>query len=175
VYQDYSDALNGDFLATLTSGKNYGLNISKSGYLFYSDNFSLVGHEPKNPFNIIVFLQPIEIGNKVILNNIFFDTNKFDLKPESVAELQKLVEFLNVNPTVHIEISGHTDNVGNDQLNQTLSENRAKAVYQYLISSQVNPTRLVYKGYGKTQPIAPNTTDEGRQKNRRTEFMIIAK
>jgi len=89
--------------------------------------------------------------------------------------LQKLVEFLNVNPTVHIEISGHTDNVGNDQLNQTLSENRAKAVYQYLISSQVNPARLVYKGYGKTQPIAPNTTDEGRQKNRRTEFMIIAK
>jgi len=175
VYQDYSDALKGDFLATLTSGKNYGLNISKSGYLFYSDNFSLVGHEPKNPFNLIVLLQPIEIGSKVILNNIFFDTNKFDLKPESVAELQKLVEFLNVNPTVHIEISGHTDNVGNDQLNQTLSENRAKAVYQYLISSQVNPARLVYKGYGKTQPIAPNTTDEGRQKNRRTEFMIIAK
>src|SRR6185437_11191052 len=175
VYQDYSDAVRGDFLATLTSGKNYGLNISKSGYLFYSENFSLVGHETKNPFNITVFLQPIEIGNKVILNNIFFDTNKFDLKPESVAELQKLVEFLNVNPTVHIEISGHTDNVGNDQLNQTLSENRAKAVYQYLISSQVNPARLVYKGYGKTQPIAPNTTDEGRQKNRRTEFMIIAK
>jgi len=175
VYQDYSDAVKGDFLATLTSGKNYGLNISKSGYLFYSENFSLVGHETKNPFNITVFLQPIEIGNKVILNNIFFDTNKFDLKPESVAELQKLVEFLNVNPTVHIEISGHTDNVGNDQLNQTLSENRAKAVYQYLISSQVNPARLVYKGYGKTQPIAPNTTDEGRQKNRRTEFMIIAK
>jgi len=175
VYQDYSDAVRGDFLATLTSGKNYGLNISKSGYLFYSENFSLIGHETKNPFNITVFLQPIEIGNKVILNNIFFDTNKFDLKPESVAELQKLVEFLNVNPTVHIEISGHTDNVGNDQLNQTLSENRAKAVYQYLISSQVNPARLVYKGYGKTQPIAPNTTDEGRQKNRRTEFMIIAK
>ena len=175
VYQDYSDAVRGDFLATLTSGKNYGLNISKSGYLFYSENFSLIGHETKNPFNITVFLQPIEIGNKVILNNIFFDTNRFDLKPESVAELQKLVEFLNVNPTVHIEISGHTDNVGNDQLNQTLSENRAKAVYQYLISSQVNPARLVYKGYGKTQPIAPNTTDEGRQKNRRTEFMIIAK
>lgn len=175
VYQDYSDAVRGDFLATLTSGKNYGLNISKSGYLFYSENFSLVGHETKNPFNITVFLQPIEVGNKVILNNIFFDTNKFDLKPESIAELQKLVEFLNVNPTVHIEISGHTDNVGNDQLNQTLSENRAKAVYQYLISSQVNPARLVFKGYGKTQPIAPNTTDEGRQKNRRTEFMITAK
>jgi outer membrane protein OmpA-like peptidoglycan-associated protein len=120
-------------------------------------------------------LQPIEIGNKVVLNNIFFDTNKFDLKPESIAELQKLVEFLTVNPTVHIEISGHTDNVGNDQLNQTLSENRAKAVYEYLIASQVTPARLVFKGYGKTQPIAPNTSEEGRKKNRRTEFMIIAK
>jgi outer membrane protein OmpA-like peptidoglycan-associated protein/tetratricopeptide (TPR) repeat protein len=175
VYQDYSDPAQGNFLATLTAGKNYGLNISKSGYLFYSENFSLVGHEAKNPFNISVLLQPIEIGNKVVLNNIFFDTNKFDLKPESIAELQKLVEFLTVNPTVHIEISGHTDNVGNDQLNQTLSENRAKAVYEYLIASQVNPARLVFKGYGKTQPIAPNTSEEGRQKNRRTEFMITAK
>lgn len=175
VYQDYSDPMQGNFLATLTSGKNYGLNISKSGYLFYSENFSLIGHEAKNPFNISVLLQPIEIGNKVVLNNIFFDTNKFDLKPESIAELQKLVEFLTVNPTVHIEISGHTDNVGNDQLNQTLSENRAKAVYEYLIASQVTPVRLVFKGYGKTQPIAPNTSEEGRKKNRRTEFMIIAK
>lgn len=175
VYQDYSDATLGDFLATLTSGKNYGLNISKSGYLFYSANFSLVGHEPKNPFNISVLLEPIEIGNKVILNNIFFDTNKFDLKPESITELQQLVDFLTLNPTLHIEISGHTDDVGNDASNNTLSENRAKSVYQYLISNKIAADRLVYKGYGKTQPIAPNTTDEGRQKNRRTEFKIIAK
>jgi outer membrane protein OmpA-like peptidoglycan-associated protein len=175
VYQDYSDAMQGNFLATLTAGKNYGLNISKSGYLFYSANFSLVGHEPKNPFNISVLLEPIEVGNKVILNNIFFDTNKFDLQAESIAELQQLVSFLTVNPTVHIEISGHTDNVGNDQLNQTLSENRAKSVYQYLVSSKIAAGRLVFKGYGKTQPIAPNTTDEDRKKNRRTEFKIIAK
>ncbi len=175
VYQDYSDAERGDFLATITTGKNYGLNISKAGYLFYSDNFSLIGHEARNPFNINVLLQPIEIGNKVILNNIFFDTNKFDIKQESVSELQKLVEFLTLNPTVHIEISGHTDDVGNDQLNQTLSENRAKAVYQSLVASQIDAGRLVYKGYGKTQPIAPNTTDDGRRKNRRTEFKIIAK
>ena len=175
VYQDYSDATLGDFLATLTSGKNYGLNISKSGYLFYSANFSLVGHEPKNPFNISVLLEPIEIGNKVILNNIFFDTNKFDLKPESLTELQQLVDFLTLNPTLHIEISGHTDDVGSDVSNQALSENRAKAVYQYLIGNKIPADRLVYKGYGKTQPIAPNTTDEGRQKNRRTEFKIIAK
>jgi outer membrane protein OmpA-like peptidoglycan-associated protein len=175
VFQDYSDAKQGDFLATLTAGKNYGLNISKSGYLFYSANFSLIGHEPKKPFNIAVLLEPIEIGNKVILNNIFFDTNKFDLKPESIAELDQLVSFLTVNPTLHIEISGHTDNMGNDQLNQTLSENRAKSVYLYLINNKIAAERLIFKGYGKTQPIAPNTTEEDRKKNRRTEFKIISK
>jgi len=175
VYGDYSDPDQGAFLATLTTGKNYGLNISKSGYLFYSQNFSLVGHEAGKPYNISVLLQPIEVGNKVILNNIFFDTNKFDLKPESLAELQKLVDFLNVNPSLKIEISGHTDNVGNDQLNQTLSENRAKAVYQFLVDNKIDPARLQYKGYGKTQPVASNDTDEGRSQNRRTEFKIIAK
>jgi len=175
VYQDYSDAEKGGFLATLTTGKNYGLNISKSGYLFYSQNFSLVGHEAKNPYNISVLLEPIEIGNTVILNNIFFDTNKFDLKDESISELQKLVDFLTVNPTLHIEISGHTDNVGNNQANQVLSENRAKSVYSYLIQNKIDASRLVYKGYGETQPVAPNDTEEGRKKNRRTEFKIIAK
>ena len=175
VYQDYSGEDEGSFLATITSGKNYGLNISKSGYLFYSENFSLIGYKAKNPFNISVSLSPIEIGNKVILKNIFFDTNKFDLESESKSELLKLIEFLTANPTVHIEISGHTDNVGPDQINQTLSENRAKSVYQYLITNGIVAGRLVYKGYGKTQPIAPNDTDEDRAKNRRTEFKIISK
>ncbi|MDB5152241.1 MAG: OmpA family protein [Mucilaginibacter sp.] len=175
VYQDYSSADHGDFLATLTTGRNYGLNISKDGYLFYSANFSLVGHEDKNPFNIAVLLQPIEVGNKVILKNIFFDTNKSDIKDESKPELQKLIDFLSLNPTVHIEISGHTDNVGSDQFNQTLSENRAKAVYQYLINNEIKAGRLIYKGYGETQPIASNDNEEDRSRNRRTEFKIMAK
>ncbi len=175
VYQDYSSADKGDFLATLPAGKNYGLNISKTGYLFYSENFSLVGYQSATPFNINVLLEPIEIGNKVILKNIFFDTNKFDIKSESITELQKLIEFLQLNPTLRIEISGHTDNVGNDVLNQTLSENRAKAVYDYLIANKMEAARLIFKGYGKNQPIAANDTEDGRSKNRRTEFKIIAK
>ncbi|MFD2872236.1 OmpA family protein [Mucilaginibacter ximonensis] len=175
VYRDFSSADKGDFLATITAGKNYGLNISKSGYLFYSDNFSLVGHTSSNPFFITALLEPIEIGNKVILKNIFFDTNKYQLQPDSRAELQKLIEFMELNPTVKIEISGHTDNVGNDELNQTLSENRAKSVYNFLISGKIDPSRMVFKGYGKTQPIASNDNDENRAKNRRTEFKIIAK
>lgn len=175
VYQDYSSADRGDFLATLTTGKNYGLNISRDGYMFYSANFSLVGHEEKKPFNLEVFLQPIAIGNKVVLNNIFFDTNKSDIKNESKPELKKLIDFLNLNPTVRIEISGHTDNVGTIQFNQSLSENRAKSVYQYLIRNGIAASRLVYKGYGETQPVAANDNEENRSKNRRTEFMIIAK
>ncbi len=134
-----------------------------------------MGHEAKNPFNITVLLEPIEVGNKVVLNNIFFETNKFDLKNESLAELAKLVEFMALNPTLHIEISGHTDNVGNIQANQVLSENRAKSVYQYLISNKIDASRLVFKGYGETQPVAPNDSEEGRKRNRRTEFKIIAK
>ncbi len=175
VYQDYSSRDKGDFLATLTVGKNYGLNISKSGYLFYSANFSLIGQSDKKAFDITALLDPIEVGNKVILKNIFFDTNKFNIKDESKSELEKLMEFLNLNPTVHIEVSGHTDNVGSEQANQLLSENRAKAVYQYLIANGIKADRLVYKGYGETQPIATNTTDDDRSKNRRTEFKITAK
>jgi len=175
VYQDYSSTEQGDFLATLPTGKNYGLNISKDGYLFYSANFSLVGHENKDPFNLIALLQPIEVGNKVILKNIFFDTNKFDIKAESKPELLKLLDFLSLNKTVRIEVSGHTDDVGSDQFNQSLSENRAKAVYQYLIANGVNATRLVYKGYGETQPLVANDSEENRSRNRRTEFKIIAK
>jgi outer membrane protein OmpA-like peptidoglycan-associated protein/tetratricopeptide (TPR) repeat protein len=175
IYQDYSTADAGTFLATLAAGKNYGLNISKEGYLFYSDNFSLIGLKDKRAFNLSVMLSPIEVGNKVILKNIFFDTGKFELKTESKAELQKLIEFLQLNKTVKIEISGYTDDVGNDQANIALSEKRANSVYQYLSANGIVATRLVYKGYGEAQPIAPNTSEDNRALNRRTEFMIIAK
>lgn len=165
---------NGRFLATLITGKNYLLNVSKHGYMFYSENFSLVGDSSKKQFQVEVPLQMIEAGNKVVLKNIFFDTNKFDIKPESKIEMQKLILFLADNPAVTIEISGHTDNMGNDALNQTLSQNRAKEVYQYLLTKGVPAARLTYKGYGKTQPIASNTTEDGRRQNRRTEFKIIS-
>jgi len=175
VYQDYSSEEAGEFLATLSAGKNYGLNISREGYLFYSDNFSLIGLKDKKAFNLSVLLSPIEVGNKVILKNIFFDTNKFELKAESKAELQKLIEFLQLNKTIRIEISGYTDDVGTHQVNVALSEKRANAVYQYLSASGITASRLVYKGYGEDQPIAPNTSEDNRALNRRTEFMIIAK
>lgn len=169
------NALNeGQFLATLPIGKDYGLNISRPGYLFYSENFSLSGQKTGKSYSIDVDLQAIEAGKKSVLRNIFFDTNQFTLKPESKSELEKLIAFLNLNPKVIIEISGFTDNVGNAKLNQVLSENRAKAVYQYLVTNKINGGRLTYKGYGALQPIASNTTEEGRSRNRRTEFKIVS-
>ncbi|WP_157564545.1 OmpA family protein [Mucilaginibacter arboris] len=169
------NALNqGQFLATLNVGKDYGLNISRPGYLFYSENFSLSNQKTGKPFLIDVDLQGIEAGKKSVLRNIFFDTNKFTLKPESKSELEKLIVFLSINPKVIIEISGFTDNVGDAKSNQLLSENRAKAVYQYLVTNKIAAARLTFKGYGATQPMASNTTEEGRRRNRRTEFKVVS-
>lgn len=175
VYQSSSSPPDGGFLVTLVTGRNYGLTISKNGYLFSSENFSLSGQQPHKPFVIEVPLSTIEIGRSAILKNIFFDTNRFDLKPESQSALKYLINFMTLNPTVSIEVSGFTDNAGNDKLNQTLSENRAQSVYDYLVNHGVNATKLQFKGYGKQMPVAANTNEENRAKNRRTEFKIVAK
>ena len=115
----------------------------------------------------------MKTGEKVILKNIFFETNSFQLKEESTAELQKLLALLQNNKNLKIEIGGHTDNVGDDKSNQLLSENRAKSVYEYLTTNGILAERLRYKGFGETAPIATNDTEEGRAQNRRTEFTVI--
>ncbi len=172
IYNEISDFESGEFMATMAAGKSYGLNVSKEGYLFYSQNFTLDKKAGKEPYLIKIPLQKIEVGGMVVLNNIFFDTNKFNLLTESKVELLELINFLNINPNISIEISGHTDNTGDEKLNLSLSENRAKTVYNYLISNKITASRLTYKGYGKSQPVADNSTEEGRKNNRRTEFKI---
>ena len=129
--------------------------------------FQLNGYEMNMP------LTPIKVGEKVVLKNIFFETGSFQLKNESKIELQKLKSFLMTNTAVSIEISGHTDNVGDKKSNQILSENRAKAVYEYLITNEISKERLSFKGFGDSMPIDDNNTDKGRANNRRTEFMIL--
>jgi outer membrane protein OmpA-like peptidoglycan-associated protein/Tol biopolymer transport system component len=172
IYTSYSDAIDGTFLGTLPKGNEYSLNASKEGYLFYSENFSLEKYLIGKPIELEVPLQKIAVGKKVVLKNIFFDSNKYDLKPTSKAELQKLIDFLQENITVFIEIDGHTDDVGNDQSNLTLSQNRSKAVFQYLLEHNIKADRIKYKGYGETMPVADNKTSLGRANNRRTEFVI---
>jgi len=171
-----SDRFTGEFLLILPVQKEYALNISKPGYLFYSDHFSLTGdHSIVLPFIKNVPLQPIQIGKTVVMKNIFFDTDQFVLKEESQAELHRLIQLLNQNPKIMIEISGHTDNVGTPLYNLELSMNRAKAVYDYLLSHGIGKQRMTYTGYGLTKPIDTNETEQGRASNRRTEFKITGK
>jgi outer membrane protein OmpA-like peptidoglycan-associated protein/tetratricopeptide (TPR) repeat protein len=162
----------GNYLVTLPVGKDYAFNVSRKGYLFYSDNFLLSQHSPDSTYEKNIALQPIEVNASVVLNNIFFDVNKYDLKPESQVELDKLVQLLNDNPTLKVEISGHTDNVGTPADNLVLSNNRAKSVVNYLVSKGIAANRLSYKGYGETKPVADNKTEEGRALNRRTEMKV---
>lgn len=173
IMEAYSNSSTGDFLVSLPANRNYALNVSKKGYLFYSENFSLKSLKDASPFQIDIPLQAIKVGDKVVLKNIFFETNSYVLKDESKVELNKIIGFMKDNNTVKIEISGHTDNVGAKQTNKTLSEKRAKSVFEYLINHAINKDRLKYIGYADSQPVSPNTTPEGKAKNRRTELKVI--
>jgi outer membrane protein OmpA-like peptidoglycan-associated protein/tetratricopeptide (TPR) repeat protein len=176
IIESESNQGNGEFLLCLPTDKNYALNVSKPGYLFYSENYSLKEvKDISKPFLMDVPLQPIDTGLTVELKNIFFETGKFDLKEESKTELQKLISFLNYNKTLKIEIGGHTDNTGDKKANILLSQNRAKSVYDYLLANGIPKERISYKGYGDTRPVAANDTAENKQKNRRTEFKVLAK
>jgi outer membrane protein OmpA-like peptidoglycan-associated protein len=171
-----SDMQTGDFMVTLPTEENYAINVSKDGYLFYSENFEVGSiSDSIKPIVMDILLKKIEVGATIVLNNIFFDVNKYDLKDESLAELQKLYDLLLKNPSIQVEISGHTDNTGNRKLNLELSQNRAKAIYNYLIYRQINEERLTYRGYADDMPVATNDTPEGRALNRRTEMTIIGK
>jgi outer membrane protein OmpA-like peptidoglycan-associated protein len=164
---------NGEYLICLPPNKNYALNISAPGYLFYSENFEFRQKSATEPMQKDIKLKPILAGESIVLNNIFFEVNKADLKPESRTELDKIFAFLNDNKTVRLEISGHTDNTGEKTANQKLSENRAKGVVSYLTGKGIDVSRLVAKGYGDTKPVAPNTTTENKALNRRTEMRVL--
>jgi outer membrane protein OmpA-like peptidoglycan-associated protein len=173
VVQSVSDETDGSFLVCLPSNATYALNVNKKDYLFHSEHFDLTAENTsKDPVIRDFRLQPIRTGEIVVMNNIFFDFDSDLLKNESLVELNKLIQLLADNPTMHIEIRGHTDNVGSPQYNRTLSEKRATSVFNYLINSEINKSRLSFRGYGDTIPIAPNDTEEGRALNRRTEFRV---
>ncbi len=173
IAQSISDSKNGEFLVVLPAGEEYALYAQHKGYLFHSENFKLDRDENSTNYEKTIKLQPLKAGGAVVLKNVFFDTDKFELKPKSKVELDKLNALLKENAEMKIEIGGHTDNQGNAAANQTLSANRALAVRDYLVQNGVSSARLTYKGYGQTKPIASNDTEEGRQQNRRTEFRVI--
>jgi len=170
-----SNSKTGKFLVSLPSGKNYGLAVKADGYLFHSENFDIPETAAYKEVTLDVKMKKVLVGSSIVLRNIFFDFDKATLRQESTAELERLIKLLNENPTLKIEISGHTDAKGAAAYNLTLSDNRSKSVVDYLVAKGISKDRLTYKGYGLTQPIASNDTEEGRQMNRRTEFKILSK
>jgi len=169
-----SNSKTGKFLVSLPSGKNYGVSISANGYLFHSENFNVPESKNYVEINSDYTLKKIDAGSKVVLRNIFYDFDKATLRPESVNELDRLAMLLNEAVDIKIQVLSHTDNVGNPDYNQKLSENRAKAVVDYLVKEKmISEERLSYKGLGEANPIADNSTANGRQSNRRTEFEIL--
>jgi outer membrane protein OmpA-like peptidoglycan-associated protein/tetratricopeptide (TPR) repeat protein len=165
----------GNYLITLPLGKDYAFNVNRKGYLIYSESFPLSSKPPDSVYQYDIPLQPIEVNANVVLRNIFFETGKYDLKKESEAELDNLVELMKENNTMVVQINGHTDNVGKPADNLTLSNNRAKSVVAYLASKGIETSRLQSKGFGETRPVSDNNTEEGRAKNRRTELQVISK
>lgn len=175
VNKSESDERTGEFLLCLPTNRDYMLNIARSGYLFYSDNFALSGiYHIEKPFLKDVPLKPIQTGQSIVLKNIFYETDSYTLKDESQYELNKVVRFMVLNSNITIEISGHTDNIGTPEYNMKLSENRARSVIEFLTEKGINPDRLIYKGYGLTKPVDTNDTEEGRANNRRTELKIVS-
>jgi outer membrane protein OmpA-like peptidoglycan-associated protein/tetratricopeptide (TPR) repeat protein len=168
-----SNESSGKFVVILKPGHNYSITVFKKGYLFYSDNFNIPMETQFREIKKEVFLDKITAGKKIILNNIFFDSGKSTLRPESDNEIKTLYQLMVENPALKVEISGHTDNVGNDEANKVLSQDRAKVVTDALVAKGIATARIIVKGYGKTQPIAPNETEEGKQLNRRTEFKVL--
>lgn len=170
-----SNSTTGKYLVSLPSGKNYGIAVKKDGYLFHSENFDLKASEEYQEVEKDIALKPIEVGQSIILKNIFFDFDKATIRPESANELDRLIKLLTENPTLKIELGSHTDSKGSDEYNQKLSQSRSQSVVTYLIGKGIATDRLVAKGYGESVPVATNDTEAGRQENRRTEFKILSK
>jgi len=169
------DSITGKYVAVAPFNNDYIMTVKREGYVYETRYIAKVDSIYRMPAHLDFEIRQIELNKSYRINDIYFAFNSFDLTSESKAVLDLLIEFLEENPTICIEIQGHTDNIGNDAKNLELSANRAKSVYNYLISNSIAPKRLTYKGYGKTIPVATNDTEEGRAKNRRTVFVIKRK
>jgi outer membrane protein OmpA-like peptidoglycan-associated protein len=169
-----TNASTGEYTVMLPSGKDYGMSVNADGYMFHSENFNIPEATGYQEITKNIELLPVNPGSKVVLRNVFFDSGKATLRESSYPELNRLAQAFKLYPHLVIEISGHTDNVGSAKYNLALSQRRAQAVVDYLVSIGVPRTHLIAKGYGETQPVASNDTEEGRQLNRRVEAKVIA-
>lgn len=170
----YSDPSTGEFLVCLPTDRTYALNAQAEGYLFFSRNYAVQGDATAaDPVALDVPMSPLTSGATIALRNVFFNSASAQLLPESHVELDKLADLLVKNPTLRIELGGHTDNVGADDANLRLSDERAKAVRDHLVRKGIAADRIEARGYGETMPTESNTTEEGRALNRRTEVKVL--
>jgi outer membrane protein OmpA-like peptidoglycan-associated protein/tetratricopeptide (TPR) repeat protein len=174
-----SNSKTGKYLVSLPAGKNYGIAVKKEGYLFHSENFDIPNTAAFQEVEKNIELKKLSVGSKIVLRNIFFDLDKATLRPESTAELNRLIKLMNDVPTLKIELGGHTDSRGSDTYNQQLSEKRAAAVVDYLTKNGIAANRLESAGYGETQLVngcknGVKCSDEQHQENRRTEFKVLS-
>jgi outer membrane protein OmpA-like peptidoglycan-associated protein len=170
-----SNPVDGSFKIVLPYDKNYLIRASADKFFAISENLNLdsLVKAGNRQIHKDLYLVPIEIGQVFRLNNVFFDFDKWDLRPESFVELDRVVKLLNENPAMEIELSAHTDSYGSDDYNFKLSDNRARSCMEYLLSKGIIPNRVTSQGYGETKPVAANDTPENRQLNRRVEFKIM--
>lgn len=166
------DSNTGNYVAIAPFTSDYVMTIKKEGYVYESKYIAQTDTQFRKPIQVDMEVKPIELNKSYRINDIFFEFSSYTLTPESKAVLDQLIEFLELNQMLSIEIRGHTDAIGNDADNLILSENRAKSVYDYLIQNKIAASRLTYKGFGESMPVATNDTEEGRANNRRTCFVI---
>jgi len=171
-----TDPETGEYYIALPVGKYYAYFAEVKGYystVNYLDLTDSSGYkEVKTDVNLSSIESLEKSGKAIKIENIFFDSGKFDLREESYAALDLLYRFMKVNPEIYVEINAHTDNIGRDDYNQKLSENRAGSVVDYLVNKGIDRSRLLPQGFGKTMPVASNGTEEGRALNRRVEFRL---
>jgi outer membrane protein OmpA-like peptidoglycan-associated protein len=163
----------GFYHTQIPSKDKFYFRASREGFINLSDSLEVIEFDPYTGITKDLYMMPIEVGLTVRLNNIFFDFDKTTLRPESIPQLERVVQFMQENPTVVVEIGGHTDSKGSDEYNINLSQGRADAVVFYVIDHGVGNDRIIAKGYGEIIPVETNATDEGRQTNRRVEFKIL--
>jgi outer membrane protein OmpA-like peptidoglycan-associated protein len=175
VARAISDPQTGDFKIILPRGANYGLHAVAKGFLSVNENLELITINSYEEVEKNLLLVPIEVGESIQLNNVFFEQGKATLRQESVPELDRLTEILKENRTLEIELSGYTDSMGPGDALQQLSEDRVAAVIDYLVAHGINKRRLRGRGYGSENPSARNDTEEHRRMNRRVEFRIVKK
>jgi len=168
-----SDATTGEYMVVVPSGRNYAMYVKAEGFLLHSENISVPAGQRSISLAIDIEMEPLESGSQVALRNLFFATASATLEQSSLTELEQLVKLMEGSPALRLEISGHTDSDGSASFNQKLSEARAQAVKDHLLTKGVDPGRLVAVGMGNAQPVAPNDSDANKAKNRRTEIKVL--